>query len=359
MATTLRTWSGLISALLAGSDLSAADTCWAMDQLVLGEVSPAQISGFLIALRAKGETADELNGLAQVLRSHATPVRIGGSFVDIVGTGGDRTGAANISTMAAVVAAAAGGTVVKHGGRAASSFAAGSGDLVEHLGVPLDLSAADAAQMASDVGLTYLFAPRFNPALRHVAVVRRELAVPTAFNVLAPLLNPADPQHQLVGVANARMLPVLAEALAKQGKSALVARGDDGLDKLTTTGCSRLFVVQGGSVSEVLFDPRSLGLRPSSLAELRGGDAAYNARLLRGVVSGERGPIRDVVLLNAAAALATLSLEFGLEQLPYCFERCREAVDSGRAAAVLDRWTGSIASGGRSEGASAGQRGDA
>lgn len=340
MATTLRTWSGLISALLADSDLSAADTGWAMDQLVLGEVSPAQISGFLIALRAKGETAEELNGLAAVLRSHATPVRIRGPFVDIVGTGGDRTGAANISTMAAVVVAATGTTVVKHGGRAASSSAAGSGDLVEHLGVPLDLTASAAAQMAADVGLTYLFAPRFNPALRHVAVVRRELAVPTAFNVLAPLLNPADPQHQLVGVANPRMLPVLAGALARQARSALVVRGDDGLDKLTTTGYSRLWIVHGGSASEVVFDPRSLGLRPASLAELRGGDAAFNARLLRGLVDGERGPVRDVVLLNAAAALATLSLERGLEQLAECFDRCREAVDSGRAAAVLDHWTG-------------------
>ncbi|MFG1906847.1 anthranilate phosphoribosyltransferase [Kribbella sp. NPDC048928] len=341
MATTLRTWSGLISALLAGSDLTAADTGWAMDQLVLGDASPAQISGFLIALRAKGETADELNGLATVLRSHATPVRIRGPFVDIVGTGGDRTGAANISTMAAVVVAATGVTVVKHGGRAASSSAAGSGDLVEHLGVPLDLSPADAAQRAADVGLAYLFAPRFNPALRHVAVVRRELAVPTAFNVLAPLLNPADPQHQLVGVANPRMLPVLAEALAKQGRSALVARGDDGLDKLTTTGYSRLWVVHGGSASEVVFDPRSLGLRPSSLAELGGGDAAYNARLLRALVAGERGPIRDVVLLNAAAALTSLTLDTGLERLADSFERCQEAVDSGRAAALLDRWLAS------------------
>ncbi|WP_427887020.1 anthranilate phosphoribosyltransferase [Kribbella sp. GL6] len=258
--------------------------------------------------------------------------------MDIVGTGGDRTGAANISTMASVVVAATGTTVVKHGGRAASSSAAGSGDLVEHLGVPLDLSPTDAAQVAAEVGLTYLFAPRFNPALRAAAVVRRELAVPTALNVLAPLLNPADPQHQLVGVANARMLPVLAEALAAQGRSALVARGDDGLDKLTTTGYSRLWVVHEGAASEVVFDPRSLGLRPSSLAELRGGDAAFNAQLLRGLVDGERGPVRDVVLLNAAAALATLTLGSGLEQLADCFERCQEAVDSGRAASVLDRW---------------------
>jgi anthranilate phosphoribosyltransferase len=349
MATTLRTWSGLISALLAGSDLSASDAGWAMDQLVLGEASPAQISGFLIALRAKGETSEEIAGLAAVLRSHASPVRISGPFVDIVGTGGDRTGAVNISTMAAVVAASTGVTVVKHGGRAASSSAGGSGDLVEHLGVPLDLSAVEAADVAAEVGLTYLFAPRFNPALRSVAVVRRELAVPTAFNVLGPLLNPADPQHQLVGVADPRMLPVIAGALAAQGRSALVARGDDGLDKLTTTGLSRLWVVCGGSASEVVFDPRSLGLAPSSLAELRGGDAAFNAGVLRGLVAGEPGPVRDVVLLNAAAALVTLELGKGLllEQLADCLERCRQAVDSGKAAATLQRWIDARAVGGR------------
>jgi len=341
MATTFRTWSGLISALLAGSDLTAEDTAWAMDQLVLGDASPAQISGFLIALRAKGETADEIAGLASVLRSHATPVRIRGPFVDIVGTGGDRTGAVNISTMAAVVAASTGVTVVKHGGRAASSSAGGSADLVEHLGVPLDLSADEAVQVAAEVGLTYLFAPRFNPALRHVAVVRRELAVPTAFNVLAPLLNPADPQHQLVGVANPQMLPVIAGALAVQGRSALVARGDDGLDKLTTTGLSRLWVVYAGDASEVVFDPRSLGLAPASLADLRGGDAAFNAGVLRGLVDGEPGPVRDVVLLNAAAALVTLELGKGLllEHLAESLERCREAVDKGYATATLERWT--------------------
>jgi anthranilate phosphoribosyltransferase len=339
MTTTLRTWSGLITTLLAGTDLSAADTAWAMDQLVLGDVSPAKVSGFLIALRAKGETADELMGFADALRSHATPVRIDGPIVDIVGTGGDRTGTVNISTMAAIVAAAAGVTVVKHGGRAASSSAAGSGDLVEHLGVPLELSADEAAQTAEAVGLTYLFAPRFNPALRHVAAARRELAVPTAFNVLAPLLNPAEPQYQLVGVANPQMLPVLAGALAKQGKSALVARGDDGLDKLTITGCSRLWVVHGCSASEVVLDPRSLGLRLCGLDDLRGGDPAYNAGVLRAVVAGRRGPVRDVVLLNAAAALTTFTLDSGLESLPENLERCREAVDSGKAAAVLDRWT--------------------
>ncbi|MFC9687202.1 anthranilate phosphoribosyltransferase [Kribbella sp. NPDC056951] len=342
MATALRTWSGLISALLNGSDLTSADTSWAMDQVVLGDVSPAQISGFLIALRAKRETADELLGMATALRSHATPVRIDGPFVDIVGTGGDRTGAVNISTMAAVVAASTGVTVVKHGGRAASSSAGGSADLVEQLGVPLDLSASEAAKSAADVGLAYLFAPRFNTALRHVAVVRRELGVPTAFNVLAPLLHPADPQHQLVGVANPQLLPVIAQTLCQQGKTALVARGDDGLDKLTTTTFSRLWLVADGSARETVFDPRSVGLRPTTLPALRGGDAATNAGTLRALVNGSApGPVRDVVLLNAAAALTTLDLQPDnfLDQLAACLDVCRAALDSGRTAALLERWT--------------------
>ncbi|GAB3940417.1 anthranilate phosphoribosyltransferase [Kribbella albertanoniae] len=343
MATALRTWSGLISSLLNGSDLTTADTGWAMDQVVLGDVSPAQISGFLIALRAKGETADELLGLASVLRSHAIPVRIDGPFVDIVGTGGDRTGAINVSTMAAVVAASTGVTVVKHGGRAASSAAGGSADLVEQLGVPLDLSASEAARSAAEVGLAYLFAPRFNPALRQAAVVRRELGVPTAFNVLAPLLHPADPQHQLVGVANPQMLPVIAQALCQQGKTALVARGDDGLDKLTTTTFSRLWLVSEGTARETVFDPRGLGLRPTTLPALRGGDAASNARVLQALVNGEPGPVRDVVLLNAAAALTTLNLQTDhfLDQLAACLDECRAALDSGRTAATLARWIGS------------------
>ncbi len=341
MATALRTWSGLISALLNGSDLTTADTSWAMDQVVLGDVSPAQISGFLIALRAKGETADELLGLASVLRSHATPVLVDGPFVDIVGTGGDRTGAINVSTMAAVVAASTGVTVVKHGGRAASSSAGGSADLVEQLGVPLDLTASDASRMAASVGLAYLFAPRFNTALRHAAVVRRELGVPTAFNVLAPLLHPADPSYQLVGVANPQMLPVIAQTLCQQGKTALVARGDDGLDKLTTTTFSRLWLVAIGTARETVFDPRGLGLRPATLPDLRGGDAASNARVLHALVNGETGPVRDVVLLNAAAALTTLDLQPDnfLDQLATRLDECRAALDSGRTAATLARWT--------------------
>ncbi|GAA1618331.1 hypothetical protein GCM10009789_85290 [Kribbella sancticallisti] len=260
--------------------------------------------------------------------------------MDIVGTGGDGTGAVNISTMAAIVAAGAGATVVKHGGRAASSSTDGSADLVEQLGVRLELSPEDVLRVVASAGIAYLFAPRFNPGLRQVAAVRRELAVPTAFNVLGPLINPADPRHQLVGVANARMQAVIAEVLAARGSSALVVRGEDGLDKLTTTAASRIWVVRDGQATSEVLDPRVLGISRSAADDLRGGTAAANARVLRSLLEGERGPVRDVVLLNAAAAVAVTGLtsEPLVEQLAGCLVRCAEAIDSGRAAATLARW---------------------
>jgi anthranilate phosphoribosyltransferase len=347
MATTLRTtdrtWSGLISDLLTGRDLTAEETWWAMERVVRGDATTAQVAGFLIALRAKGETPAEIEAMAAGLRQHATAVTIPGTFVDIVGTGGDGTGAVNISTMAAIVAASTGVTVVKHGGRAASSQTGGSADLVEHLGVPLDLSPADAIRVAETAGITYLFAPRFNPGLRHVAAVRRELGIPTAFNVLGPLINPADPQHQLVGVADARMQPVLAAVLASRGSTALVVRGDDGLDKLTTTASSSVWVVRDGRAVPEQLDPRSLGLPLSSPADLRGSTAAANARVLASVLAGDPGPVRDVVLLNAAAAVSVVDLTDQplAAQLATGMQQCAEAIDSGRAAATLARWIAS------------------
>lgn len=242
--------------------------------------------------------------------------------------------------MAAIVAASAGVTVVKHGGRAASSATGGSADLVEELGVPLDLSPADVLRVVASAGIAYLFAPRFNPGLQHVAAVRRELAVPTAFNVLGPLINPADPRHQLVGVADPRIQPVIASVLAARGCSALVVRGEDGLDKLTTTAASRVWVVRDGLAAPELLDPRALGIARSSLEDLRGGAPAANADALRSVLEGKPGAVRDVVLLNAAAAVAVASLtsEPLVEQVAAAMPRCAEAIDSGLAAATLARW---------------------
>jgi anthranilate phosphoribosyltransferase len=329
--TARRTWSGLITDLLTGHDLTPDDTAWAMERVVAGEASSAQVAGFLVALRAKGETPAEIAGLAAVLRAAATPVRVPGPLVDIVGTGGDRLGAVNISTMASIVVAATGATVVKHGGRAASSSTGGSADLVQALGVPLHLAAEESVRLA---GIAFLHAPQYNPALRHVGAVRRELAVPTAFNVLGPLINPADPKHGLIGVADERMLPVVASVLAERDCSVLVVRGSDGLDKLTTTGPSRVLTVRDGAVSSAVFDPRSIGIPLSAPADLCDPDPVA---VVRRLLAGEPGAVRDVVLLNAAAALSTLPDGRSLET---CLELCAAAIDTGAAAATLDRWVG-------------------
>jgi anthranilate phosphoribosyltransferase len=336
----VRSWAGILTALLDRQDLTGADTAWAMGQVVRGEVTSAQIAGFLTALRAKGETAAEVGGLVSALHGHATKVTIPGTTVDIAGTGGDRTGAVNISTMAAIVAAATGVTVVKHGGRAASSSSCGAADLVEHLGVPLELTPDQAAWVAAEAGITFLFAPSFNPGLRHVAAVRRELAVPTAFNILGPLVNPADPRHQVVGVADARMAPLIADVLAARGLPALVVRGQDGLDKLTTVTTSQVWVVREGVVTQAVLDPRDLGVPRAEPSALRGGGAADNARVVRALFDGERGPIRDVVLLNAAAALVAVAPSAAslAEHLAAGMARCAEAIDTGAADATLTRW---------------------
>ncbi|GAA4999469.1 anthranilate phosphoribosyltransferase [Actinopolymorpha pittospori] len=324
-----------------------------MSQVVSGMATSAQVAGFLIALRAKGETGVEIGGLVEALLGHATRVRVPGTTVDIAGTGGDRSGAVNVSTMAAIVAAAAGVRVVKHGGRAASSSTSGSADVLEHLGVRLDLPPERAARVAVKAGITFLFAPRYNPGLRHVAAIRRELAVPTAFNILGPLVNPALPTHQVVGVADARMAPVIADVLALRGASALVVRGDDGLDKLTTVTTSRVWVVGAGVATSTRFDPRALAIPAADPGALRGGDAAENARVVEALLDGKPGPVSDVVLLNAAAVLAAADPTGALDPTPEGLTgrlaahlvRCAEAVDSGAARETLRRWVAATHSG--------------
>ncbi|MFD7657433.1 anthranilate phosphoribosyltransferase, partial [Actinosynnema sp. NPDC059797] len=246
----------------------------------------------------------------------------------------------NVSNVAAVVVAATALTAVKHGGRAASSSTGGAADLVEQLGVPLELTPDQAARVAAEAGITFLFAPVFNPGLRHVAAVRGQLGVPTAFNVLGPLVNPADPRHQVVGVADARMAPLVADVLAARGRRALVVRGGDGLDKLTTVTTSRVWAVRDGEVTASVLDPRELGIPRPDPAALRGGAAADNARIARAALAGERGPVRDVVLLNAAAALVVAGDPDAplLDRFAGALGRCAEAVDSGAAGAALERW---------------------
>jgi anthranilate phosphoribosyltransferase len=334
-----QTWPSVLATLLRGKALTAADTAWAMREIMTGEATPSQISGFVIALRAKGETADEVAGLVEVMLEQAAHVEVPGRVVDTCGTGGDRAHTVNISTMAALVVAGAGVPVVKHGNRAASS-ACGSADLLEALGVVVDLPPAAVAPCLADAGIAFCFAPVFHAGMRHTALSRRELGVPTVFNVLGPLSNPARPAAQAVGVSDARLAPVMAGVLAGRGVDALVFRGDDGLDELTTTGTSTVWTVTGGDVTSSSFDPSVLDLPRATLDDLRGADAAYNAGVARELLAGARGPVRDAVLLNAAAAVA--AYEAGAGDLPARLaagmERATAALDDGRAGALLETW---------------------
>lgn len=335
-----RSWPTLLAQLIAGTDLDTQDTIWAMDQVMSGAATPAQVAAFAVALRVKGETPAEITGLAAGLLSHACRVHLPQRAVDVVGTGGDQAHTVNISTMAALVAAAAGAPVVKHGNRAASSQC-GAADVLEALGVAIDLGPAQVAQCVAEVGIGFCFAPLFHPALRHAAGVRREIGVPTAFNFLGPLTNPAQPAAALVGCADIRMAPVIAQVLADRGVSALVVRGDDGLDEVTTTTTTSVWVVEGGVVRRDLLDPVVLGVPVGRREDLRGGDAAANADAVRRLLAGEPGPVRDAVLLNAAAALVAHRGLAGdlLDSLPEMAQRAAEAVDSGAARALLERWT--------------------
>jgi anthranilate phosphoribosyltransferase len=334
-----QTWAGLLTSLLAGTDLSEQDTAWAMREVMSGDATPAQTAGFLVALRAKGETPQEVAGLVRVMLDLAAPVEVVGRVVDTCGTGGDRAHTVNISTMAALVVAGAGVPVAKHGNRAASS-ASGSADVLEALGIVVDLPPAAIGPCLAECGIAFCFAPVFHAGMRHAAVPRRDLGIPTVFNILGPLTNPARPAAQAVGVSDARLAPVMAGVLAARGADALVFRGDDGLDELTITGTSTVWVVGGGTVEQTSFEPASLGIARATLEDLRGGDAAHNAAVTRRVLAGEEGPVRDAVLLNAAAAIAAHTAGTGSLQVRLAegLEVARGALDRGAAAATLDRW---------------------
>lgn len=339
--TASRSWPDVLSALIAGQDLSGDDTAWAMDSIMSGQATDVQIAGFAIALRAKGETVAEVSGMVRAMYEHATTIEVPGRTVDIVGTGGDRARTVNISTMSSIVVAGTGAKVVKHGNRAASS-ASGASDVLEKLGVNLELSPQRVAEVAEEAGITFCFAVRFHPSLRHVATARAELGVATTFNFLGPLANPARVRSQATGVADPRMAPILAGVLAERGSSALVFRGDDGLDELTTTATSQVWEVRDGKVTQSAFDPRDVGLDLVPVEALRGADASYNADVARRLLAGERGAVRDAVLLNSAAALTALAPEAGSgtleERIAEGLVRAADSIDSGAAAAVLERW---------------------
>jgi len=342
---TQHSWPELLTGLIAGRDLTQDEASWAMGEILQGEATPSQVAGFAVALRAKGETVDELNGLVGAMYDHALPLQLEGRWLDVVGTGGDRSMSVNISTMAALVAAGAGVRVAKHGNRSASSKA-GAADVLESLGIRLDLSPDQVAGTGVEVGITFCFAPAFHPALRHAAVPRRELGVATAFNFLGPLAHPGRPAAQAIGCADSRMAPLMAAVLARRGVDAWVFRGDDGLDELTTTTTSSVWAVHDGAVEQFSLDPAEVGLDRGTAEGLRGKDAAYNAGVVERVLAGEPGQVRDAVLLNAGAALAVHAADEGdvLSRLRHGVDRAREAVDSGAAAALLERWRDHTAS---------------
>ena len=337
-------WPRLLTRLIAGGDLAAEETRWAMGQVMAGEASPVQLAGFLVALRAKGETIEELTGLTQEMLAHAHRIEVPGRCLDVVGTGGDLMHTVNVSTMASIVAAGAGVRVVKHGNRAASS-SSGSSDVIEALGVRLDHPPSRVAEIAVEAGITFCFAQVFHPSMRHAAASRRDLGVPTAFNFLGPLTNPAQPVAAAIGVPDARMAGLMAGVLSERGTSAVVFRGHDGLDELAGTGPAQVWWVQDGAVSEHVLDPvADLGLTSITVDQLRGGDPAANADVVRAVLAGQPGAVRETVLLNAAAGLVadgTLgSTGSGslVDRLRSGLEVAAAAVDDGRAAATLERW---------------------
>jgi anthranilate phosphoribosyltransferase len=337
-------WPHLLTRLIRHEALSADEAAAAMRVIMDGDASPGQIGGFLMALRTKGETADELEGLARTMLEFARPVEAPAPVVDTCGTGGDRSGTFNISTVSAIVVAGAGVPVAKHGNRAASSRC-GSADLLEALGVAIELEPTGVERCLADAGIGFMFAPVFHPSFGAAGPVRRELRVPTAFNFLGPLTNPARPHAQVVGVSDERMLPLMADVLARRGTRAKLFRGHDGLDELTTTGPSTVYDVRGGEVRETVLEPKELGLDAASPEDLLGGDAEGSAAIARAILSGEAGPKRDVVLLNAGAALevagASPTLGDGMQA-------AARSIDSGAASATLERWvaaSGSAATG--------------
>ena len=340
------TWPRLLETLIEGTDLSISEASWAMRQVMEGVVTPAQLGGFLVALRMKGETVDEIVGFRDAVLANAVPLTVDPMVLDIVGTGGDPYGAVlNISSVASIIAAAAGVPVVKHGNRGASS-ASGASDVLAELGVDLSISPERVAAVLDEVGITFVFAAAFHPGFRHAGPTRAELGISTLFNILGPLCNPARPEASAVGVASLERVPLVVGVFQTRGATALVYRGDDGIDKLTTTGHSHIWEVSRGSVTEHDLDPAELGIARSPIESLLGKDAVHNAGVIQSVLGGEAGPVRDIVLLNAAAGLVAFDLAQNpdqlrvpiLDRLAQQLEVAAESVDSGRAAAKLEAW---------------------
>jgi anthranilate phosphoribosyltransferase len=333
-------WDRHFSILESGLDLEPADVAWCMNQILEGKVDNELIKKFLLFLKAKGETSEEVGALVAQMYEHSAPISITERAVDTVGTGGDGAHTINISTTAAIIAAAAGAKVVKHGNRAASSKS-GAADLLEALGVAVTLDGKGVENTFSQLGIGFCFAPVFHPAMRFAAPARKELGVPTVFNILGPLSNPAKPRAAAIGVANDRMHLVMAQVLADKGVDGFVFRGDDGLDEITLATTTSVLTLGNGQIASDLLDPLDFGIARSPISALVGGDATENARITNAIFAGEKGAPRDAVVLNAAAAIAAYEGEMELslhDRIQKGVERATMAIDSGAAATLLSKW---------------------
>lgn len=343
------TWNAILDDLLAKRDLTRGQSSWALSEIMTGTAPEAEVSSFLLSLRSKGETVEELAGLVDTMLANSLKLDTGNDAVDIVGTGGDMIGTVNISTMASILASGAGLPVLKHGSRSASGKT-GSSEMLAELGINLDLAPDEVARVFSETGITFFFAIVFHPAMKHAAPIRKKLGVPTTFNFLGPLANPAQPLATSLGVANEQIAPLLAQELAQRGRYGLVSRGNDGLDELTTTTSSQIWEVSPNLVTKWELDPSKLGINKTSLEQLIGGDAAHNAQIARdlfaGTTSGNLGAVRDIVILNAAGGVvayrAAKNPELVGSELATRFESAIQlvtvALESGNAHGKLEQW---------------------
>lgn len=333
-------WSEIATALQAKVNLSKEQIRFAMMSILTGGATEAEIKDFLLGLKEKGETAEEVNELVEVMYQYATPLSIPDRAVDIVGTGGDGFNTINISTAAAIVTTAAGARVIKHGNRAATS-ATGSADLLAELGINIELGAKEVEESVRKIGIGFAFAPKFHPAMRFAAPARKALGVPTIFNILGPLANPARPKAVAIGVARSEIFELVARVLAARGCEGFVFRGDEGLDEISITGTSSIFQINDGDHRIYQFDPSDIGIEKFEIAEIKGGNPKENAEKIQRVFRGERGGAREAILLNAAAAIAAFKGDFFLPvetQLANGYVLAKSAIDSGRASELVQRW---------------------
>lgn len=333
-------WSKHLATLNLGLDLGSEDIAWCMREILEGRTETERIKEFLLALKAKGETSDEIGALVAQMYEHCAPITITQRAVDTVGTGGDGAHTINISTTSAIIAAAAGAKVIKHGNRAASSKS-GSADLLEALGVSITLDGKAVQQTFTELGIGFCFAPVFHPSMRFAGPARKELGVPTVFNILGPLANPAKPKAAAIGVADDRMHLVMAQVLGDRGVDGFVFRGDDGLDEITLATTTSVLTIGNGEISSDLIDPLDFSIPRAPISALIGGDATENARITTAIFAGEKGAPRDAVVLNAAAAIAAYEGELDLnlhDRIAKGVARATTAIDSGAATALLARW---------------------